>query len=68
MSPKRLLLGLILCTLGQSAVAEVKATNPWVRATVPAQRATGAFVELVADTPSRLVQRTLAGCRRRRDS
>lgn len=37
-----------------SARAEVKIDAPWVRATVPAQKATGAFMTLTASTPTRL--------------
>lgn len=37
------------------AHAEVKVENPWVRATVPQQNGTGAFMKLTADTDTKLV-------------
>ena len=37
------------------AHAEVIVAEPWVRATVPAQKATGAFMHLKSDTDARLV-------------
>jgi copper(I)-binding protein len=39
-----------------SASAQVTVSEPWVRATVPAQKATGAFMLLSAAKDSRLVQ------------
>ncbi|MBK6636514.1 MAG: copper chaperone PCu(A)C [Rhodocyclaceae bacterium] len=39
----------------QFAVAEVKVADAWVRATVPAQKATGAFMTLTADKATRLI-------------
>ncbi len=47
-------LALALC-LSPLALAEVKIADPWVRATVPAQKATGAFMTLTADKPTRLL-------------
>lgn len=38
------------------ASAQVKVGDPWVRATVPQQRATGAFMTLSSPAPVRLVQ------------
>lgn len=38
-----------------SAWAQVTVKDPWVRATVPAQNATGAFMELTAKEDARLV-------------
>ncbi|MEO1766150.1 copper chaperone PCu(A)C [Thiobacter aerophilum] len=38
-----------------SALAQVEVKDPWVRATVPAQTATGAFMELTAKEDARLV-------------
>jgi copper(I)-binding protein len=49
----RLLAILLLLPLG--AVAQVKVEDAWVRATVPAQNATGAFMRLSASTNLRLV-------------
>ena len=45
-----------LVLLGSAvAHAEVIVAEPWVRATVPAQKATGAFMHLKSDTDARLV-------------
>ncbi len=41
-----------------SAYAEVTVAEPWVRATVPAQKATGAFMQLKSDADARLVSAT----------
>lgn len=38
-----------------SAQAHVSVTAPWVRATVPAQKSTGAYLHLQSATPARLV-------------
>ena len=51
---KLALAGLLgLCTL--PALAEVTVAEAWVRATVPAQKATGAFMHLKSDADARLV-------------
>ena len=42
-----------LCSL--PALAEVTVAEPWVRATVPAQKATGAFMHLKSGADARLV-------------
>ena len=42
-----------LCTL--PVLAEVTVAEAWVRATVPAQKATGAFMHLKSDADARLV-------------
>ena len=47
-----LLSGLVLAASGW---AQTQASNPWVRATVPQQRATGLFVELQSPQGSRLI-------------
>ena len=39
-----------------SALAQVTVSEPWVRATVPAQKATGAFMKLRSVDPARLVE------------
>jgi periplasmic copper chaperone A len=44
-----------LSTLALSAYAQVNVTAPWVRATVPAQKSTGAFMHLQSAAPARLV-------------
>ncbi|MBB5206144.1 hypothetical protein HNQ51_003487 [Inhella inkyongensis] len=41
--------------LPQPALAQTQATEPWVRATVPAQKATGLFVELRSPNGARLM-------------
>ena len=38
-----------------ASLAQVKVADPWVRATVPQQRVTGAFMTLTATEPLRLV-------------
>lgn len=48
-----LFLSLTLCS---AAFAQVAVKDPWVRATVPAQSATGAFMQLNAAKGSRLVE------------
>ena len=46
---------LLACALGATAAsAQTVATDAWVRATVPGQKATGLFVELTSPTPARL--------------
>lgn len=41
--------------LAVSAFAQVSVSDPWIRATVPAQKATGAFMRVQSATPARLV-------------
>lgn len=41
--------------LSVSAFAQVSVSEPWIRATVPAQKVTGAFMRLQAAQPARLV-------------
>ena len=43
-------------SLAASAFAQVTVSEPWVRATVPEQKSTGAFMTLTATSASRLVQ------------
>lgn len=50
----RLLLATLLFT-AVAAHAQVKVDDPWVRATVAPQKATGAFMQLTADKPLKLV-------------
>lgn len=50
-----LLLIAALAALPHAAAAEVVAKDPWARATVPAQRASGAFLSLKSDVPAALV-------------
>jgi copper(I)-binding protein len=51
----RTLLGLALAGAASIALAQTVVTDPWARATVPGQPATGAFMTLTADTDSTLV-------------
>jgi periplasmic copper chaperone A len=52
---KLLAVSLLTLCFALPAVAQVKVDDPWVRATVPQQRATGAFMQLTAPTDARLV-------------
>lgn len=51
----KLLLASLLALGCTSALAQVSVTDPWVRATVPQQKATGAFMQLNSATDTRLV-------------
>lgn len=54
---KKFLVPLILfVTLSTSAAAQVNVADPWVRATVPQQKATGAFMSITAAKGARLVE------------
>ena len=46
----------VLTLIGASAHAQVTVKEPWVRATVPSQKATGAFMQLTTTEPVRLVE------------
>lgn len=52
---KKLLLATLLTIGSTSLFAQVTVTDPWVRATVPTQHATGAFMQLSSKTGSRLI-------------
>ncbi len=53
---KRQLFAVIAGSLLSSTVfAQVSVSEPWVRATVPAQKATGAFMRVQSAAPARLV-------------
>lgn len=53
---KRSIFALLAGSLFSSAVlAQVAVSDPWVRATVPAQKVTGAFMRLQSAAPARLV-------------
>ena len=52
---KTTLIAALLALTSLSAAAEVTITQPWVRATVPQQKATGAFMVLRADRDAKLV-------------
>ena len=50
-----LTLAALTLTLGATAYAQVTVKDPWVRATVPQQKSTGAFMQLTSAQPARLV-------------
>ena len=50
-----LALMLAACLLATSAAAEVTVTEAWIRGTVPAQKATGAFMKLKSADDAKLV-------------
>ena len=58
MKTKRFILALATLTslTTLSALAQVSVSEPWVRATVSQQKATGAFMQLKAEKGSRLVE------------
>ena len=43
------------CVLSASAFAQVTVSEPWIRATVPVQKVTGAFMRVQSAKPARLV-------------
>jgi copper(I)-binding protein len=45
----------LLSALALPAFADMTVADPWVRATVPQQKATGAFMQLTSDVDARLV-------------
>lgn len=47
---------MLLAALSAPVAAQVAVTDPWVRATVPQQKATGAFMNLTAAKGARLVE------------
>src|ERR1700704_3763742 len=49
-------LALTLLLAGGSAAAQVSVKNPWVRATVPAQTSTGAFMQITSTQDARLIE------------
>jgi len=51
----RIVLALAACLITTSAGAEVTVTEAWVRGTVPAQKATGAFMKLKSADEAKLV-------------
>ncbi len=52
---KRITLTLAALTMALAAQAQVSVKDAWVRATVPQQKATGAFMQLTAASDARLV-------------
>ena len=53
---KRIALTLAALALGAAAHAQVSVKDAWVRATVPQQKATGAFMQIVSAQDARLVE------------
>ncbi|SBW81470.1 transporter [Pseudomonas veronii 1YdBTEX2] len=53
---KRTLIGLSLLGLAAHASAQVQVSDAWVRATVPGQPSSGAFMTVTADSNSRLLR------------
>jgi len=52
---KQIAFALFLAGSSLSAIAQVAVSDPWVRGTVPQQKATGAFMQLQATQDARLV-------------
>lgn len=52
---KRFAFALVLAAAAAPAFAQVKVTDPWVRATVPHQSATGAYLKIESAQEARLV-------------
>jgi len=48
--------GLLSAAVSLPALAQVSVTEPWVRATVPSQKSTGAFMRLQSPANARLVE------------
>lgn len=53
---KRTLIGLSLLGLAAHASAQVQVSDAWVRATVPGQPSSGAFMTVTADSDSKLLR------------
>jgi copper(I)-binding protein len=53
---KRILFISLFSLAASTAFAQVTVTNPWVRATVPQQKATGAFLQIKSAKDARLVE------------
>jgi copper(I)-binding protein len=52
---KPFLLAVLLAFFSAAALADVTVQDPWVRATVPAQKTTGAFMTLTSDSDAAVV-------------
>jgi len=52
---KRFFVAALLCFASFPLLAQVQVKDPWVRATVPQQSGTGAFMQLSSPTDARLV-------------
>ncbi|AOF81983.1 hypothetical protein BSY238_669 [Methyloversatilis sp. RAC08] len=53
---RRLLTAALLALIAAPAIADITVKDPWVRATVPQQKATGAFMQITAPKAARLVE------------
>ncbi|MCQ9379162.1 copper chaperone PCu(A)C [Methyloversatilis sp. XJ19-49] len=53
---RRLLTAALLTLIAAPAIADITVKDPWVRATVPQQKATGAFMQITAPKAARLVE------------
>ena len=53
---KSLIAASLMAFASAAALAQVTVKDPWVRATVAQQKATGAFMQLTARAPARLVE------------
>lgn len=53
---RRLMTAALLALITAPAMAELTVNDPWVRATVPQQKATGAFMQITAPKAARLVE------------
>ncbi len=53
---KHLFVSILLSVSGAAALAQVTVSDPWVRATVPVQKATGAFMTLTPERDGRLIE------------
>lgn len=60
---KKLFSAMLLSTASLMSFAQVTVTDPWVRATVPAQKATGAFMQLSSKSYARLIDASSPGLR-----
>lgn len=60
---KKLFSAMLLSAVSVTSFAQVTVTDPWVRATVPAQKATGAFMQLNSKTDARLIDASSPGLR-----
>jgi hypothetical protein len=53
---KHLLFALLIAAATSAAFAQVTVKDPWVRATVPQQKSTGAFMQITSPKDARLVE------------
>jgi copper(I)-binding protein len=53
---RRLMTAALLALIAVPAIADITVKDPWVRATVPQQKATGAFMQITAPKAARLVE------------